>query len=263
MCVLSDFLMMMTQYGPLMGGFVIVLLFVSCNFWISRRCRRANLKHPEINTPSVLERQRIDSTIEIRETESNNSDYETINEHEMLPYPLVAASAPIDDFSIFSKRQHMSNRTSVSDSQSSSDRSYLEVIDDKTYLNPYQSMEVTRDTVEIHTYCMTTEECKNHIPSKSEQPELKYALNQDPSLEQLAIEFDVLSNIKQIHKFDFNTATASRIDVSSLRDSSDTDSGTLSNYKYSIENISVLVCDEDSLHNSNVLKRPNVMSTLL
>lgn len=260
--------MMVNQYGPVFGGIVIVLSFVSCNFWISRRCRRANLKLPEINTPTVQETHpNIPvSSIEEREIESDYSDYETINEHEIIPYPLVTAS--FGPLSTLDGKQPTSKRTSISDSHSSSDRSYLDVIDDKTYLNPYQSMDVNCNTVDIHTYSIMTNECTYDIPSLnvSVKPDLKNEIDLHPSIKQTEIE--VLAYMKQIPCNDSHSAIPSRIvldcsEITSPEGCADTLFGPSSHSKDSIENIKTFICDDESQTNSNISTGPNVMSTLL
>lgn len=244
-----------------MGSIIIVLLFVSCNFWINRRCRRENSKLPEINAPSLQERQNtVPDSSEVREIELDNSDYETINEHEMLPCPLVIDS--IERLSTSSRKQQTSKRTSKSDSQSSSDRSYLDVIDEKIYLNPYQSMNLTGDSDNIHNYCLMTEECKYDIPSGSVQPDS----NQHLSLEHHVSEASYY--VKQIPKKGANSAINSRIvadfqDITSLEDRSENDLETLSDYNHSDENITALKCDGELLHVSNILKGSNVMASFL
>lgn len=263
---LSGLFKMINQYGPVMGVIVIVLSFVSCNFWISHRCRKTNLKLPEINISTVQDTHTniLASSIEEREIESDNSDYETINEHEILPYPLVTAS--FGPLSTSNGKQQASKRTSTSDSHSSSDRSYLDVIDDKTYLNPYQSMDVNGDTVDIHTYCLMTNECNNDISSLhvSVNPDLKNEIDLLPSIEQTEIDVD----IKQIPDTDSHFTKASRIvvdclDITSHGRSADTVLGPLPHSKSSIENITTLICVDESHNNANISTGPNVMSSLL
>lgn len=90
-------------------------------------------------------------------------DYESINESEMLQDVLSSIqirepnlSNAIQLPSSSSSNSNATHPSSISSSTNSQDNSYLEVIDDDNYLNPYQMIK-TEDRLENkHTYCLIT-----------------------------------------------------------------------------------------------------------
>ncbi|VDI54008.1 Hypothetical predicted protein [Mytilus galloprovincialis] len=82
--------------------------------------------------------------------EDRTSAYESINENEMLPFPLCVAFG--DNSSNLDDEAFASVRSSIRGKSSSSENSYLEVIDNDSYLNPYQPIEFHQDSEIVHNY---------------------------------------------------------------------------------------------------------------
>lgn len=84
------------------------------------------------------------------EGEDTISEYETINENEMLPF---LSSLTFDDHDLNIERDTIATiHSSKSGNTSSSENSYLQVIDDDSYLHHYQSMEIRTEPELVHVY---------------------------------------------------------------------------------------------------------------
>lgn len=84
------------------------------------------------------------------EGEDRISEYETINENEMLPF---LSSLTFDDHDLNIDRDTIATiHSSKSENTSSSENSYLQVIDDDSYLHHYQSMEIRTEPELVHVY---------------------------------------------------------------------------------------------------------------
>ena len=120
------------HYGILAVGFVLLLISsILCNVCINHKCKKAGLKISQND-------ERVVPTGPPHEIEDVFSQYETIDENNMEPMQMV---------------EKVEGTSSVN-SNSSSDRSYLEVIDiDDDYLNPYQPIETNNQSDILHTYC--------------------------------------------------------------------------------------------------------------
>jgi hypothetical protein len=124
-------------YGILAVGLVLVLISsILFNACINHKCKKEGLnisQNDEIVVP----------TGPPHGIEDVFSQYETIDENNMKPMQVIEkVEATVNP------------RTSSVSSNSSFDRSYLEVIDiDDDYLNPYQPIETNNQSDILHTYC--------------------------------------------------------------------------------------------------------------
>ncbi|CAC5409023.1 unnamed protein product [Mytilus coruscus] len=146
-------------YGLFIGAALLLfVMFIVCNIWISRRCRDIPLKKEDAGEPNhsneTAEHAIAPNEIETDEEVDRISDYESINENEILPFPSGIAFGGKD--SSLDTETFSTNHSCKHENNSSSDNSYLEVIDDDTYLNPYQSIEIHHDSELVHDYCTTS-----------------------------------------------------------------------------------------------------------
>lgn len=170
-------------YGLFIGAALLLLfMFVVCNIWISRRCRDISLKieHPrETNHPNETAEHEIDlNEFQMDEVIDKISDYESINENEILPineneiFPFPSDIASRCKDSSLDTETFSTNHSCKLENTSSSDNSYLEVIDDDTYLNPYETIQILHDSKIDHDYCTTSsfdflEMCSPKLSEKS------------------------------------------------------------------------------------------------
>ncbi|XP_052065815.1 uncharacterized protein LOC127705527 [Mytilus californianus] len=160
-------------YGLFIGAAVLVLImFVVCSIWISRRFTDIQLKLDARvqNHLNQTEEHTMDLNENTDERIDRMSDYDSINENEMLPFSSVVVFGDKD--SSLDTDNIATTHTCIHENTSSSDNSYLEVIDDSTYLNPYQSIEVQHDSKIDHDYCTTSgsnflEMCSPKLTEKS------------------------------------------------------------------------------------------------
>lgn len=146
-------------YGLFIGAaFLLLFMFVVCNIWISRRCRDISLKIKDQrgtnHSNETAEHEIALNDIQTDEVVDKISDYESINENEVFPFPSDIAFRYKEsslDTEIFS-----TSHSSKLENTSSSDNSYLVVIDDDTYLNPYESIQIRHESEIVHDYCTTS-----------------------------------------------------------------------------------------------------------
>ncbi|CAG2223616.1 unnamed protein product [Mytilus edulis] len=139
----------LAYYGSLIASFALVLIgVVVCIIRISHHRRRVKFK---INTETVIESsiQNPASPDSEETTELNNSGYETINESEMLSYLALMSRIKEDNVN---RTTPLVERETNTDSISSTSTTYIDVIDNSIYLNPYQSVAEPRDLNDIHMY---------------------------------------------------------------------------------------------------------------
>ncbi|CAC5398503.1 unnamed protein product [Mytilus coruscus] len=142
-------------YGLLIGAVLLVLcISVACNIWISLRCRKVQLK-TDVADRSNQSNETAEHAMVLNEVvpdtqEDRTSEYESINENEMLPFQFCVAfgdnSSNLDDEAIATVHSSLRGNTS------SSENSYLEVIDNDSYLNPYQPIENQHESEIVHNY---------------------------------------------------------------------------------------------------------------
>ncbi|CAC5400589.1 OAS [Mytilus coruscus] len=132
-------------------------MFVVSSIWISHRFRDIQLKiNSRVqNHLNETEEHAMDLNDDTDERIDRISDYDSINENEMLPFPSVVVLGD-KDLSLDTDNI-ATNHACIHENTSSSDNSYLEVIDDSTYLNPYQSIDVQQDSIIVHDYCTTSD----------------------------------------------------------------------------------------------------------
>ncbi|CAC5409020.1 unnamed protein product [Mytilus coruscus] len=160
-------------YGLFIGAALLVLImFVVCFIWIRHRFRDIQLKIDAgvQNHLNETEEHAMDLNDDTDERIDRISDYESINENEVFPFPSVVVFSDKD--SKLDTDNIATNHACIHENTSSSDNSYLEVIDDSTYLNPYQSIEVHHDSEIVHDYCKTSgfnflEMCSPKLTEKS------------------------------------------------------------------------------------------------
>ncbi|XP_052064555.1 uncharacterized protein LOC127704503 [Mytilus californianus] len=144
-----------TFSGLFIGSAVLVLLmFAVCYIWISRRFKEIHLKTEVVdgtNPSNEAHKHAIAlHDIDTDERSVRLSEYDSINENEMLPFPSGVA---FDDKDSNSDRETITTiHSSKSGNTSSLENLYLEVIDDDSYLNPYQSIETDHDLEKVHNY---------------------------------------------------------------------------------------------------------------
>lgn len=134
---------------------LVLVMFVVCSIWISRRFRQIQLKIDarKQNHLNENEEQSVDLKDDTSERIDRISDYDSINENEMIPGP---SSIVLGDKGSSSDTNNIATTHSCHDDTLSSDNSYLEVIDDSTYQNDYQSIEIYHGSGIVHDYCTTT-----------------------------------------------------------------------------------------------------------
>lgn len=133
---------------------LVLCLSGACNIWFSLRCRKVQFKTDvtdrqnqsnEIANHAMVVNEVVPDT-----QEDKNSEYESINENEMLPIQYCVAfgenSSNLDEETIATVHSSIGGNTS------SSENSYLEVIDNDSYLNPYQPIEIHHDSELVHSY---------------------------------------------------------------------------------------------------------------
>lgn len=153
---ISIVLSQLAYHGSLIASFALVLIgVVVCIIRISHHRRRVKFK---INTETVIEsrlQSRNPASPNSEETtELNHSGYETINESEMLSYPALMSRIKEDNVN---RTTPLVERKTNTDSISSSSTTYIDVIDNSIYLNPYQSVAEPRDLNDIHMYSCIAE----------------------------------------------------------------------------------------------------------
>jgi len=149
-------------YGILAVGFVLVLISsILFNVCINHKCKKAGLKISQND-------ERVVPTGPPHEIEDVFSQYETIDVNNMEPMQVIE------------KVEATANpRTSSVSSNSSSDRSYVEVIDiDDDYLNPYQPIETNNQSDILHKYC-TLNMVSSPEYEATTQPEAKMECDKD------------------------------------------------------------------------------------
>lgn len=145
-------------YGLFIGAACLLLfMFVVCNIWISRRCRSTHLKIEDIggqnNSNETAEHANALDDIDKDDREGSISEYDSIDENDMLPFPFRASFAIGTNDSMLDQGTNYSGKHG---NTSSSDNSYLEVIDDDPYLNPYQCIQINDESEIVHDYCTTS-----------------------------------------------------------------------------------------------------------
>ncbi|CAC5398505.1 unnamed protein product [Mytilus coruscus] len=131
-------------------------MFVVSSIWISHRLRDIQLKLDARvqNHLNQTEEHAMDLNDDTDEQLDRISDYDSINENEMLPFPSVdvfrdkESNLDTDNIATIQSCNHYSTP--------SSDNLYHEVIDDSVYLNPYQSIEIHWNSKKVHDYCTTS-----------------------------------------------------------------------------------------------------------
>jgi hypothetical protein len=143
-------------------GFVLgLILSILFNVCINHKCKKEGLKISQND-------ERVVPTGPPHEIEDIFSQYETIDENNMEPMQVIEkVEATVNP------------RTSSLNSESSFDRSYLEVIDiNDDYINPYQPIETNNHSDILHKYC-TTNMVSSPDYEATTQPEAKMECDKD------------------------------------------------------------------------------------
>jgi hypothetical protein len=149
-------------YGILAVGLVLVLISsILFNACINHKCKKEGLNISQDD-------ERVVPTGPPHGIEDVFSQYETIDENNMkLMQVIEKVEATVNP------------RTSSVNSNSSFDRSYLEVIDiDDDYLNPYQPIETNNQSDILHKYC-TPNMVSSQEYETTTQPEAKIECDKD------------------------------------------------------------------------------------
>lgn len=118
---------------------------------MSRRCRELHLKSEVVAVSNLSNEAAMDIQVVVPdEREDRLSEYDSINELAMLPFQ--SSIAFFDNNSNLEAETIATNHSSKSVNSSSSESSYLEVIDDDSYLNPYQSIDTQHSSDVFHNY---------------------------------------------------------------------------------------------------------------
>lgn len=134
-------------------------MFVICSIFISPRFRDIQLKIDlgVQNHLNETEEKAVNLNDDNDERVDSLSDYDSIIEKEMIPGPSCIVLG--DKGSNLDINNIATTHSCNHENTSSSDNSYLEVIDDSTYQHDYQSIEIYHGSGIVHDYhyyCTTT-----------------------------------------------------------------------------------------------------------
>ncbi|CAC5378556.1 unnamed protein product [Mytilus coruscus] len=199
-------------YGPLAGGLLLFFfLFIGVNILITRRCRTVYLKTDEINNEAEPSDNNSNGSplhlnVSFQQMEIDMSVYETINENEMLPYFIRVR--PEND----QEETSSTNSLPCSSPSSTSDQSYLEVIDDNAYINPYATISSNIDVNDQHLYCTISDQFDpnqdaDHLPQNINVGlSLNDETNKSSEKKSLMSLTTIDSNLQECHTSDIDSA---------------------------------------------------------